>query len=835
MVVRMSLLSVRDLRVVYRDKRGRPAEAVRGVSLDIEVGQTLGLVGESGSGKSTIANAILGLVPVTAGQILLDGHDITRADRQTRRRLADRIQVVFQDPFGSLNPSRRIGDSVAEPLLARRPRLRRQEVRRCVATTLEQVGLPASAADRYPSEFSGGQRQRIAIARALIVEPQLLVCDEPVSALDLSVQAQILNLLRELQARRHTSYLFVSHDIAVVRHLAHRVAVAERGTIVEAGDTRQVLTRPQHPYTIKLLSSTLRPGLTDPHTADPNPVPDAHSKEDAMPAVNERPRVEPDARVQELLKLYGNSGASVADLLCDRHPADAVAYTVVGPDLHERVLTYGELREASERFASALASFGVRPGDRVATLLGKSVEHLIALIGIWRLGAVDVPLFTAFAPPAIAMRLLGSQTKVVVCDPAQRAKLAPGDDIPAEAPWRVIVTEPAGPDDLAFDELIATHDPDFPAVALGGEAPIVHIYTSGTTGRPKGVVIPTVGLANTHAYMEFGLDLRGDDVFWNAADPGWAYGHWLGIQGSMCVGAPSVWLQGGFSAELSLAVLAQLQVTNLTAAPTVYRALRAAGRPAPKDLKLRCASAAGEPLTPEINEWARAALGVTVHDHYGQTECGMLINNHHHPVLARPIKPRSMGQAMPGWRGVVLHSDRDEVAPAGTLGRIAFDLHASPLAWFTDYVDGPDASQEKFSTDGRWYLTGDSGTVDDDGYFHFMSRDDDVIIMAGYRIGPADVESVLLTHPAVAEAAVIATPDELRGEVLEGYVVLRDGQVGSAEFEAELQQLVKTRFAAHAYPRAVHFVAALPKTPSGKIQRYVLRQQRRVELSPATS
>ena len=184
---------------------------------------------------------------------------------------------------------------------------------------------------------------------------------------------------------------------------------------------------------------------------------------------------------------------------------------------------------------------------------------------------------------------------------------------------------------------------------------------------------------------------------------------------------------------------------------------------------------------------------------------------------------------MPGWSLRVLYEDRDEIAPAGTVGRIAADLAASPLAWFRGYEGDPAKSAEKFSEDGRWYYTGDVGRVDDEGYFHFSSRDDDVIIMAGYRIGPFEVESVLITHPAVVECAVIAAPDEVRGEVLEAFVVLQDGVPASDRLAAELQQLVKKRFAAHAYPRTVHFAHHLPKTPSGKIQRFVLRKQRQTD------
>ena len=241
-------------------------------------------------------------------------------------------------------------------------------------------------------------------------------------------------------------------------------------------------------------------------------------------------------------------------------------------------------------------------------------------------------------------------------------------------------------------------------------------------------------------------------------------------------------------------------------------------------------SSVGEPLTPEVNEWAREVLGIPVFDHYGQTENGMLINNHHHPALASPIRPGSMGQVMPGWKGVVLAKDRDEPVEAGTVGRIAMDLKASPLAWFGGYQNDADKSAERFGEGGRWYVTGDTGSVAEDGYFTFSSREDDVIIMAGYRIGPFEVESILAMHPAVAEAAIIAVPDAIRGEVIEAYVVVREPKDATAAMAEKLQTWVKQRYAAHAFPRAVHFIDVLPKTPSGKIQRFILKQRRRDEL-----
>jgi ABC-type glutathione transport system ATPase component len=252
------VLEVRDLRVEYPGHRARhrnPLRAVDGVSLRLMRGETLGLVGESGSGKSTIGNAILGLIKPAAGQILFEGRDITHTGPRRRRDLAQHLQVVFQDPYSSLNPSRTIGQTLTDPLRARR-RMARSEAAKRIADVLGRVGLPPEAADRYPARFSGGQRQRIAIARALVLEPEVVICDEPTSSLDLSVQAQVLNLLLELQQQLGLSYLFISHDIGVIRHVSHRVAVLRNGHLVEEGPVDVVTDTPSHPYTQALLAAT---------------------------------------------------------------------------------------------------------------------------------------------------------------------------------------------------------------------------------------------------------------------------------------------------------------------------------------------------------------------------------------------------------------------------------------------------------------------------------------------------------------------------------------------------------------------------------------------------
>ena len=249
------LLDVRDLSVEYsRGWRRTPLRAVDGVSFSLPTHETLGLVGESGSGKTTIGRAILGLTPVAGGVIRFDGEDITKASSRQRRELSSALQVVFQDPHSSLNPTRTVGQTLAEVMrVGGRPS--RDEVEKRVSEMLQRVGLPPDAARRYPTNFSGGQRQRVAIARALMRQPRLVICDEPTSALDLSVQAQVLNLLHELQQEFELSYLFISHDLAVVRHLCHRLIVLYQGRIMEQGDAATVYASPRHPYTQSLLTA----------------------------------------------------------------------------------------------------------------------------------------------------------------------------------------------------------------------------------------------------------------------------------------------------------------------------------------------------------------------------------------------------------------------------------------------------------------------------------------------------------------------------------------------------------------------------------------------------
>jgi acetyl-CoA synthetase len=542
---------------------------------------------------------------------------------------------------------------------------------------------------------------------------------------------------------------------------------------------------------------------------------------DELPEVVGSVSSEVMARVEHLISECADPDLASSWLLCGRHPRDAVAFTIIDSDLDSRDLTFGELDDLATGVQAKLIRLGVGPGDRVASLMGKGPDLLAVILGIWRLGAVYVPLFTAFGPQAIALRLTDTNTRVVVVDPDQAPKLAPSDDIPANSPWQVV---PVG--SLAVNALPTDHQLVLPRFASGPDWPLVHMLTSGTTGRPKGVVHCLPYVAGWEAYLEFGLDVRAADVFWCAADPGWAYGLYTAIVAPMALGFRSYLVEGGFSAETTFRVLERFGITNFAAAPTAYRAMRTAEAGAFSG-RLRRASSAGEPLTPEINDWARDVLGVSVFDHFGQTETGMTIANPQHETLRHAPKPGCMGSPLPGWKAVVLENDHDAPAPAGELGRIAIDLASSPLMTFNDYHGN--LHSDKLTPDGRWYLTGDTGRQDDDGDFHFAARDDDVIIMAGYRIGPFDIESVLVQHPAVNECAVIAIPDELRGEVIEAVIVLRAPHSPSDELITDLQRFVKDRYAAYAYPRSVRFVEALPKTPSGKIQRFLLRNERTAE------
>lgn len=554
-----------------------------------------------------------------------------------------------------------------------------------------------------------------------------------------------------------------------------------------------------------------------------------------------------EKEVSLLLERYNRPDVCVAELLCDRHDPDKVALRYEDVAGRRGTLTFGQLRDLSARFATVLRELGVDEGDRVAVLLPKGPELVVTVLAIWRIGAVHVPLFTAFGPQAIHYRVENSGARVVVTDQVQRPKLRGTPEgtyaIDSAAVRVVTVTEgdPMGPErgsstptggtrqngDLPFWTALRQAVPAAESATVSGDDLFILLYTSGTTGQPKGVEVPVRALAAFEAYMRFGLDLREEDVFWNIADPGWAYGLYYGVVGPLLLGNSTIMVNAPFNVDETYRILVEYGVTNFTAAPTVYRSMRAVGiSPAFREqLRLRVLSSAGEPLNPDVVKWAESHLGIPIHDHYGQTEQGMIVNNHHFPPLQRPLRAGSMGHSMPGFRVVIVDSHGNEL-PAGREGEVAVDTQHSPLFWFRGYYGDPRRTAERFPAGPRYYYTGDAGSQDAEGYIFFSGRADDIITSAGYRIGPFEVESALMAHRAVAEAAVVGEPDERRGEIVKAYVVLRPGFEPSEALARELSEFVKGNLSAHAYPRKIEFVEALPKTPSGKVQRFLLRGQR---------
>ena len=359
-----------------------------------------------------------------------------------------------------------------------------------------------------------------------------------------------------------------------------------------------------------------------------------------------------------LLQRFGAADACAARLLCDDHPADDVAFTVVEPDLSARELTYGELGSESARFAAALADLGVGPGDRVAVLMSRSIELIVTLLGIWRRGAVLVPLSTALGRPAIATRLRAADVALVVVDADRRTKLAAGEGVPADPRWQVVVVrgEP-GRRELSFEALMALYLDDslLLPVAAGGDGPLALVFTAGTTGPPKAIAVPVRALAAFAAACLVDGDRPGD-VHWDTADPGWATGLYSAILGPLATGRRSLLTRGAIAPAPAWGLLARYRVTHLHAGPAHFRTMAAAGPP-PPGLALRHASSTGEPLPPDLVTWAEEVLGHPVHDRYEQAELGTVL------VDDAGCGPGTMGRPLPGWSVAVLYDDRDEPAP----------------------------------------------------------------------------------------------------------------------------------------------------------------------------
>ena len=500
---------------------------------------------------------------------------------------------------------------------------------------------------------------------------------------------------------------------------------------------------------------------------------------------------------------------------CDRHVAPGkIALEYEDQAGNRASYTFAQLRDLSAQFAGFLTSQGIGAGDVVGGMLPRIPDLLVTILGTWRVGAVYQPFFTAFGPKAIEHRLGTSKAKLIVTDPANRAKLDEIDNAPLVA---VVTTEAVRAGDFDFRAELARQGTEFTPVLRRGSDLFMLMSTSGTTGLPKGVPVPLKALLAFEAYMTDAVDLQPEDKFWNIADPGWAYGLYYAVTGPLLLGHATTFYNGPFTVESTYRIIKTHGITNLAGAPTAYRLLIAAGPEAAAAVKgqLRVVSSAGEPLNPEVIRWFAENLAAPIHDHYGQTELGMVVNNHH--GLAHHVHPGSAGFPMRGHRMVVLDNDGAELPPL-VPGTLSVDIERSPLMWFTGYLN-----QHTPAIEGGYYRTGDTVELSPDGYISFVGRNDDVITSSGYRIGPFDVESALIEHPSVIEAAVVGKPDAERTEIVKAFVVLAAGFEASDALAEELRQHVKRRLSAHAYPREIVFTEQLPKTPSGKIQRFILR------------
>ncbi|WP_150695344.1 AMP-binding protein [Pandoraea terrae] len=505
---------------------------------------------------------------------------------------------------------------------------------------------------------------------------------------------------------------------------------------------------------------------------------------------------------------------------CDRHALPGrIALFCEGRDGTSQTYTFSQLQALSARFANFLKSQGVQPGDRVSALLPRTPELLVTILGTWRAGAVYQPLFTAFGPKAVEHRVQSAKSRLVVTDAANRSKLDEVDHCPTV----VTVGGPRGQGiqrgDFSFWHEVERQPAEFAPVMRRGDDPFLMMFTSGTTGAAKPVMVPLRAIVAFVGYMRDAVDLRQTDMFWNIADPGWAYGLYYAVTGPLAMGMPTTFYDGPFTVESTYKVIRKLGITNLAGSPTAFRLLIAGGADAASPVKgqLRAVSSAGEPLNPEVIRWFGEHLDTVIHDHYGQTELGMVVCNHH--ALGHPVQAGSAGFASPGHRVVVLDDEGKECA-VGQPGVLALDRKRSPLMWFGGYFE-----RETPAFQGDYYLSGDTVERNEDGSVSFVGRNDDVITSSGYRIGPFDVESALIEHAAVIETAVVGKPDPERTEIVKAFVVLHPHHAATPELARELQAHVRHRLSTHAYPREIEFVGELPKTPSGKLQRFILRNQ----------
>jgi acyl-coenzyme A synthetase/AMP-(fatty) acid ligase len=508
---------------------------------------------------------------------------------------------------------------------------------------------------------------------------------------------------------------------------------------------------------------------------------------------------------------------------------DKLAMLWIGQHGEGEQITFAHFSERSSRAANAFAKLGINKGDRVLVMLPRIPEWWESVLGLMKIGAIPIPCTTLLTPKDIQFRAEVAEVVAFITDSEGAVKF---DQVRSECPTvkvTVVAEHDAGAVGregwIDFHKVVSEASPEFTGTKTRSDDPCLVYFTSGTVGYPKMVL-------HTHASYPIGhtitgkywLDLHENDLIWNLSEMGWAKAAYSNLFGPWVMGA-AMFIQdarGKFNALETLEMLHTYPITTLCAPPTAYRMLvldePMAYLKANPPLALRYCTGAGEPLNPEVIKIWQEVTGMTIRDGYGQTETVILCANF--PPL--PVKPGSMGKPSPGLEVEVIDHDGNPL-PSDKEGDIAVRVKPQRPTWlFKEYWRNPDASQACIR--GDWYITGDRAYKDEDGYFWFVGRADDVIISAGYRIGPFEVESALKEHPAVAESAVISSPDEMRGEVVKAYIILAPGYTASPELATELQEHVKRVTAPYKYPREIEFVDTLPKTISGKIRRVELRE-----------
>ena len=523
-----------------------------------------------------------------------------------------------------------------------------------------------------------------------------------------------------------------------------------------------------------------------------------------------------------------NFAADVFDHWAATRPDSLGLWWVSASTGREQKFTFRQLSQLSAQTANFLRSSGVRRGDRVLVMLPRVPEWWIAMLGLIRLGAIPVPATLLLTPRDVAYRLEVARVRAVITNEEGIGKVKGFDGIrllvrDAEAASSERVMRVNGSSWVDFDAGVRHASPDFTAERTAAEDPGILYFTSATTGEPKMVLHTQASYGLGHRVTgQYWLDLKPGDVHWNISDLGWGKAAWSSFYGPWQMGACIFALdaRGKFDPGLTLETLASHPITTWCAPPTALRLIVRRDLSRWRFPHLRHCVTAGEPLNPEVLELWRAATGLTLHEGYGQTETVVLVGNF--ASLGRPVRPGSMGVPAPGITLALLDDDLKEV-PIGEEGEVAVRVKPHrPQGLFREYWLNPEETAHQFR--GDWYLTGDRARRDRDGYFWFIGRKDDVIKSSGYRIGPFEVESALVEHPAVLDVAVIGAPDPLRGQVVKACVVLQPGTAAREELKAELQNHCKRLIAAYKYPREIEFVQELPKTTSGKTRRHELRR-----------